>query len=81
MEELKSQIEWMEEDLRQLKSQLPVKLYRHYRNKKYYVITGKCMVQLNDEWKQAVIYCLHEGDGQLFCREKSEFISKFKIEE
>lgn len=71
----------MEEDLRQLKAQLPAELYRHYNNQRLYTITAECIIQLNGEWRQAVIYCLHGGDGQLFCRERSEFMNKFKLEE
>lgn len=78
--ELKSQIEWMEEDLRQLKAQLPTKLYRHYRNKKYYVITGKCMVQVDNRWVDAIIY-RWEGGERLFARSEEEFFEKFKLEE
>jgi len=80
-EELKSQIQWMEEDLRQLKAQLPKpKLYRHYKNKKYYIIKGSCMIQINDEWVDAILYCW-EGGEKLFAREETEFFEKFKLEE
>ncbi len=84
VEELKSQIEWMEEDLRQLKAQLSShikpKLYRHYKNKKHYVITGTCMIQINDEWVDATLYRWLGGE-KLFAREEVEFFEKFKLEE
>jgi len=83
-EELKSQIEWMEEDLRQLKGQLSSytkpKLYRHYKNKKYYIIKGSCMIQIDDEWVDAILY-RWEGGEKLFARENTEFFEKFKLEE
>ena len=79
--ELKSQIEWMEEDLRQLKSQLPTKLYRHYKNNRLYTITGECLIQENDKWVYGVLYTLKNGDGQLFCRSSEQFFEKFKLEE
>lgn len=80
MEELENQISWMEEDLRNLKAQLKPKLYRHYKNKKYYIITGRCMVQVNDKWEDAIIY-RWEGGERLFARSENEFMSKFKLEE
>lgn len=78
--ELKSQIEWMEEDLRQLKAQLPLKLYKHYKNGKRYLITGKCMIQIDDEWVDAILY-RWEGGEKLFARSVEEFSIKFKLEE
>jgi len=73
----------MEEDLRHLKGQLSSytkpKLYKHYRNGKKYIITGKCMVQESLQWVDAVIY-RWEGGEQLFVRSLEEFIEKFKLE-
>lgn len=83
VEELKSQIEWVEEDLRQLKAELSFyvkpKLYKHYKNKKYYVITGSCMIQINNEWEDAILY-RWEGGEKLFARSTKEFFEKFKLE-
>lgn len=80
-EEIKAYIEDLIEFSREKRLKMENKLYRHYKNKRLYTITGECIIQLNGEWRQAVIYCLYEGDGQLFCRERSEFMNKFKLEE
>lgn len=53
------------------------KLYQHYKNRKRYIITGKCMIQVNDEWVDAVIY-RWEGGEKLFARSEEEFFEKFK---
>lgn len=79
-EEIKSQISWMEEDLRNLKEQLNYPLYKHYKNGKSYIITGKCMIQVDNEWIDAVIY-KEEFDNELYCRSVIEFSEKFKLEE
>lgn len=76
-EELKSQIEWMEEDLNYLKSQLTITYHKHYKNNKDYIITGKCLIQENSKWIEAYIYKEKDGN-QLFCRSKNEFNLKFK---
>lgn len=78
--ELESQISWMEEDLRNLKAQLKLKLYRHYRNKNFYEIVDYCMIQENNQWVDAVIYRRHTYDKK-FCRSEVEFFEKFKLEE
>lgn len=84
VEELKSQIEWMEEDLRILKNRLQAnikpKLYKHYRNGKTYEIVDYCMIQENNEWVDAIIYKRHTYDKK-FCRSEEEFREKFKLEE
>ena len=38
------------------------------------------MLQVDNEWVSAIIY-KREGGEQLFCREESEFLNKFKLEE
>lgn len=56
------------------------KKYIHYNNSKSYLVTDKCMIQVDDEWKEAVLY-KEEFGNQLFCRELLEFLEKFKLEE
>jgi len=54
--------------------------YIHYNNKKSYLVTDKCLIQVDDEWKEAVLY-KEEFGSQLFCREEKEFLEKFKLAE
>lgn len=55
-------------------------IYKHYKNSKTYLITNKCMIQVDDEWVDAVLY-REEFGNQLFCREEKEFLEKFKLGE
>lgn len=57
-----------------------IEKYKHYKNSKNYVITGKCLIQVSDKWIDAVIY-KEEFGNQLYCRSMMEFSEKFKLEE
>ena len=50
----------------------------HYKNGKTYTILGHCLLQLNNNWVDAVIYKT-EGSDLTFVRDKIDFISKFEI--
>ena len=54
-----------------------MKVYKHYKNSKFYEIVDYCLIQENDEWIEAVIYRRHTYD-QKFCRSLLEFEEKFK---
>lgn len=56
-----------------------MKLYKHYKNQKLYEIVDHCMIQVNNEWVEAVIYKRHTYDMK-FCRSLEEFENKFKLE-
>lgn len=55
-----------------------MKIYRHYKNGKYYEIVDYCMIQENDEWIEAVIYRRYTYDKK-FCRSVEEFENKFDL--
>ena len=52
------------------------KIYKHYRNKKTYLVEDFCKIQVNGEWVDAVIYS-DEADNK-FVRSLSEFEEKFE---
>jgi len=54
--------------------------YRHYKNNNYYIVVDFCKIQVNGEWKRAVLYKSENPYiKDLFCREYNEFKEKFKI--
>ena len=57
-----------------------MELYRHYKNKKHYIIIEKCMVQIKGKWVGGVIYKPYGGHGT-FVRSGEEFFEKFKLVE
>ena len=50
----------------------------HYKNGKTYTILEHCLLQLNNNWVDAIIYKT-EGSDLTFVRDKVDFISKFEI--
>lgn len=77
-EELQSQIEWMAEDLANLKAELNSQVLFRYKDKNYYIenmCEMKCPV--SREWKACFIYVAVEG-GKRYCREQLDFNRRFK---
>ena len=55
------------------------KRYKHYRNKKLYVIEQFCNIQMNDIWISAVLYyCIDESEKK-YVRSMREFKAKFEV--
>ena len=61
-------------DLLQLRDQIFV----HYRNGKNYVFVDIAQIQIDGNWKRAVIY-REEGGAELYARPFLEFIRKFQF--
>lgn len=57
-----------------------MEMYKHYKNNKSYIIEDECEIQEGDVWVEAVIYREY-GYVQKYCRSKTEFFEKFKLEE
>jgi len=54
-------------------------LFKHYKNNKVYKVVDLCLIQIDDEWADAVIYTNTEESEELkFVRSASEFFKKFK---
>lgn len=54
-------------------------LFKHYKNNKVYKVVDLCLIQIDDEWVDAVIYTNTEESEELkFVRSASEFFKKFK---
>jgi len=51
--------------------------YIHYKNRKIYYVIDTCKIQINDEWKDGVIYVGAENDEK-YVRDMDDFIKKFK---
>jgi len=52
------------------------KIYKHYKNQKEYIVIDTCYIQINNIWKEAVIYMQIENNKK-FVRSKKEFLEKF----
>jgi len=52
------------------------KIYKHYYKNNEYFVLDFCQIQINDEWKDAVIYQKINSDKK-FVRELEEFRNKF----
>lgn len=60
-------------------------MFRHYKNKETYVVVGKCKIQEDGIWVDAVIYS-HSfkedkdqfGDQAKYVRSEEEFRAKFR---
>jgi len=53
--------------------------YKHYKNNKIYVVVDFCKIQVNSEWKKAILYKSENPYiKDLFCREYKEFKEKFE---
>lgn len=59
---------------------LPGMLFFHYRNKHTYIILDKCLIQVNDEWLDGIIYTdLNDNNiVKKFVRTEEEFKEKFQ---
>ena len=53
-----------------------LKKYKHYKNQKLYYFLEIVLIQINNEWKEAVLYT-DENKELKFVREKEEFYQKF----
>lgn len=47
-----------------------------HKNGKTYAVTGTCLIQIDNIWKEAVLYT--ESGELTFCRELQEFLEKFR---
>ena len=60
-------------------------MFRHYKNKEAYVVVGKCKIQENGIWVDAIIYSQsfkedkdQLGDQAKYVRSEEEFRTKFR---
>jgi len=52
-------------------------LFKHYKNNKVYKVIDLCLIQIDNEWVDAVIYTAEESEEPKFVRSTSEFLVKF----
>jgi hypothetical protein len=52
-------------------------IFKHYKNKKEYIVVDNCKMQINDKWEYAILYKENNENKQLYVRERKEFIKKF----